>query len=64
MKGEFTKKGLMAAEELLMAEYIACRKAQTYANTLTDIELSELFYALAERHKKRFNDLLDILAKE
>lgn len=64
MTGEFTKKGLYAAEELLDTEYIACRKAQAYANTLTDLQLSEFFRTLASHHKARFEQLLGILEKE
>ncbi len=64
MTGEFTKIGLYEAAELLEAEYIACRKAQMYANTLTDLQISEFFLVLASHHKARFNQLLEILAKE
>lgn len=64
MTGEFTKKGLYMAEDLLDAEYIACRKAQQYANTLTDMDLAAFFDSVAERHKMRLKLLLSILAKE
>ena len=64
MTGGFTKKGLYMAEDLLDAEYIACRKAQQYANTLTDMDLAAFFGSVAERHKMRLKLLLSILAKE
>lgn len=64
MTGEFTKNGLMYAEETMIAEYIACRKAQTYSNTMTDERLCELFAEFALRHQARFNALYAILMQE
>lgn len=63
MKEYFTAGGLNALSDVLEAESMACKKARLYANTLTDMQLSERMQGLAVNHAARFNALLSHLSE-
>ena len=63
MGEEVTSGGLSALSDVLEAECMACKKARLYANTLTDMQLSERMQGLAVNHAARFNALLSLLSE-
>lgn len=63
MQEGFTSGGLNALSALLEAELMAGKKAKLYANTLTDIQLSEQMQGLAACHAERFKALLSLFSE-
>ncbi len=56
-----TVKELDVLSHVLMAEEMACKKANVYANTLTDTALAEMMASVAQAHKQRFESLRCVL---
>lgn len=56
-----TTKEATLISDLLTMEESACKKARLYARTTTDVNLSQKFNKIADRHQKRFNALFEML---
>lgn len=56
-----TSKELTSLSELMEAEALAGKKANIYANILTDTELAERLNTVAHEHSKRYASLLKLL---
>ena len=58
---ELTAKDLDVLTHVLTGEEMACKKARTYANTLTDAALAETMAGIAQQHEQRFLALYALL---
>ncbi len=56
-----TTKEITLLADLLSQEELACKKAGLYSRILTNPKLAEQFKKLAEEHRKRFLDLMEML---
>ncbi|MBO5526058.1 MAG: hypothetical protein J5993_04835 [Clostridia bacterium] len=56
-----TRKELTALTELMEAEALAGKKANMYANTLTDTALAQKLSAVSTEHGKRYATLLKLM---
>lgn len=56
-----TAKDLDVLSQILTGEEIACKKARTYANTLTDAALAQEMERIACAHAERFSALYAVL---
>ena len=56
-----TERDLALLSRLLRAEELACKKANVYANTLTDQALAEELGAVYRAHAGRFSALFTML---
>ncbi len=63
MEKRWTTGSLHAFTELLEAESLACKKAHMYGLMLTDLAQADRIRALAERHARRFKDLMEFMEK-
>ncbi len=61
MPNMLTSKECAIIEEILALEENACKKARLYSRVLTDKELSEKLYKIADGHEKRFKALISML---
>ena len=58
---DITAKELQLISDVLTAEGLICKKARAYANTLTDVDLSECMTKIADEHEQRYNALLKVI---
>ncbi len=56
-----TAKDLDVLCHILTAEEMAAKKAQIYANTLTDVALAGEMERIAQKHSERFSALYSVL---
>ena len=61
MANMLTTKECTLISDLLSLEENACKKARLYARVLTDKELSEKLYKIADGHEKRFKAFIAML---
>lgn len=54
-------KGLSILEDQLQHEYASYKKAQTHAQSFTDMQFKNLATNLAQQHLERYNRLFDYL---
>ena len=61
MANMLTTKECTLISDLLSLEENACKKARLYSRVLTDKELSEKLYKIADGQEKRFKALISML---
>ena len=61
MATKLTAKEVSIVSDLLTYEEAAIKKAKLYSKTITDQSVSGAFSRIQENHKKRFDDLLNLL---
>ncbi len=54
-------KGLTILEDQLNHEFLACKKAEAYAQMFENAQLQTLSQGLAQQHRQRYNRLFDYL---
>ena len=61
---QLSAKNLTYLSEALGQEALACKKCSQYSSMLLDPALQQLSTSLAQRHKDRYNNLLQYLNSE
>lgn len=59
--GTIQSKSLSILQDQLMHEFIACKKAERYADSFQDAQLKALAGELANCHRARYNRLFSYL---
>lgn len=59
--GMIQSKSLSILQDQLTHEFIACKKAERYAESFQDVALKQLASELANCHRARYNRLFDYL---
>lgn len=54
-------KSLTILEDQMNHEFLACKKAEHYASTFEDVQLSELSRQIAACHRQRYDRLFNYL---
>lgn len=54
-------KSLTILEDQMQHEFLACKKAEHYAQTFENPSLKSLASSMAQHHRERFDRLLDYL---
>ena len=62
MNGTIEAKGLSGLSDQLQQEFLAAKKAMVYQRQMEDANLSELCNQLAQKHRRRYDRMLDYLA--